>query len=147
MKFYAIFQKKWFHHKILQKMPPENWFQGLLYLQRFTHNIYWKMKFLRQATYMRYVIPNPCKLAQISTQVSIDCFLQRIFSNLKGTWNYFPGHTFHRILWWKSYLQMLHILAIFHYQAVFASQVIQQNGFNVSCLRIWWHHEFEYLKI
>ena len=35
---------------------------------------------------------------------------------------------------------MLHNLAKFHFQAVFASQVIQWNMFRVSCLGIWWRH-------
>ena len=49
---------------------------------------------------------------------------------------------------------MLHKLAKFHYKAVFAFQVIQQNEFRVSCLGIWWRHDiwisqnlkFDYLK-
>ena len=49
---------------------------------------------------------------------------------------------------------MLHKLVNFHYQIVFASQVIQWNVFLVSCLGIWWRHDiwisekstFDYLK-
>ena len=49
---------------------------------------------------------------------------------------------------------MLHKLARFYYQAVFASQVIQENMFRVSCLGIWQCHDIwiseklksEYLK-
>ena len=49
---------------------------------------------------------------------------------------------------------MSHKLAKFHFQAVFASQVIQWNLFRVSCLGIWWRHDtwisenlkFDYLK-
>ena len=35
-----------------RKKGPENWFQALLRLQRIKHNFYWKMKFLKQATYI-----------------------------------------------------------------------------------------------
>ena len=49
---------------------------------------------------------------------------------------------------------MLHRLAKFYYQAVFAPQVIQYNVFRISCLCIWWRHDiwvsenskFDYLK-
>ena len=37
---------------------------------------------------------------------------------------------------------MLHKLAKFDYQTVFTSQVIQWNVFCVSCLGIWWLHDF-----
>ena len=36
---------------------------------------------------------------------------------------------------------ILEKLAKFHYQTVFASQVIQWNVFRVSCLGIWWRHD------
>ena len=38
--------------KILQKLQSENQFQALLCLQRIKHDLYWKMKFLKQATYI-----------------------------------------------------------------------------------------------
>ena len=49
---------------------------------------------------------------------------------------------------------MLHKLAKFYHQAVFASQVIQWKVFRVLCLGIWWCHDiwmsenlkFDYLK-
>ena len=52
----VIFQKKKIPQKILQKLRPENQFQALLCLQRIKHNFYWKMKFLKQATYIRHAI-------------------------------------------------------------------------------------------
>ena len=70
------------------------------------------MKFLKQSTYIRYAIAKLSKLVQI-------------FENEKG-----PGTSFQAIFSIefydkKSYLVMLHKLAKFHYQAMFASQVIQ----------------------
>ena len=41
----------------------------------------------------------------------------------------------------KIYFVILHKLATFHYQAVFTSQVIQQNVFRVPCLGIWWRYD------
>ena len=50
----------------------------LLCLQRIKHNHYWKMKFLKQATYIRYVIAKLPKFAQSSIQTSSDSLLRRI---------------------------------------------------------------------
>ena len=50
----------------------------LLCLQRIKHSFYWKMKFLKQATYIRYVIAKLSKFVQISMLISSDSFLQRI---------------------------------------------------------------------
>ena len=55
-----------------------NQFQALLCLQKIKHNFYWKMKFVRQATYNRYVIAKLSKFVQISKQTFSDCFLRRI---------------------------------------------------------------------
>ena len=49
---------------------------------------------------------------------------------------------------------MLNKVAKFHYQTLFTSQIIQQNGFRVSCWSIWWRLNisisqnitFDYLK-
>ena len=48
--------------------------QVLLCLQRIKHNFYWKMKFLKQATYIRYVITNLSKFVQISKVTSTESF-------------------------------------------------------------------------
>ena len=39
----------------------------LLCLQRIKHNPYWKMEFLKQTTYVRYVLVKLSKFAQTST--------------------------------------------------------------------------------
>ena len=44
-------------------------------LQRIKHNLYWKMNFLKQATYIRYVIAKVSKFVQISMQISSDSSL------------------------------------------------------------------------
>ena len=44
--------KEKINQKILQKLRPENWFQGLLCLQRIKHILYWK-KF--EAIYLYYI--------------------------------------------------------------------------------------------
>ena len=63
---YVILQKKKFHQNFLQKLLPENQFKALLCLQRMNNNFYWQMKFLKQATYIRYVIANVSKFVQIA---------------------------------------------------------------------------------
>ena len=47
-------------------MRPENQFQALLCLQKIYQNLYQKIKFLKQSTYIKYVIAELSKLAQIS---------------------------------------------------------------------------------
>ena len=56
---------------------------------------------------------------------SSDSFLQRILWKLKGPETSFQATFFIEFYDKKSYLVILHKLAIFHYQAVSASQVIQ----------------------
>ena len=50
----------------------------LLCLERIKHNPYWKMKFLKQTTYVRDVLVRLSKFAQTSTYTSSDLILQRI---------------------------------------------------------------------
>ena len=75
---YVISQKKKIYQKIPRKLRPENEFQAPLSLQRIKHNLYWKRKLLKQATYIKYVLAKPSKFLQIITQTSSDSFLQRI---------------------------------------------------------------------
>ena len=70
-----------------------------LCLHRIAHSFYWKTKFLKQATYIRYVIAKLLKFVQITMLTSLDSFLQRILWKLKKAWNKFPGHIFYRIFW------------------------------------------------
>ena len=75
---FVILQEKKFHQKFLQKLRPENQFHALLRLQRIKNNFYWTMKFLKQATFIRYVIAKLSKFVQISTLTSSDSVLRRI---------------------------------------------------------------------
>ena len=71
-QFTAILQKKKNYQKIPQKLLPGNYFQAILCLQIIKHNLYWKMKLLRQATYIRYVLTklsNLSKSAHRSPQI------------------------------------------------------------------------------
>ena len=73
--------KKTFYQKIQQKLRPENKFQAFLCLQRIKHNLYWKMKFLKQATYIRHVLAKQSKFVQISTLTSSDSFYRGFLEN------------------------------------------------------------------
>ena len=75
---YVLLQKKKIHQKIVRKLRPENQFQALLCLQRMKHNFYWQTKFLKQASYIRFVIENLPKFVRISMLTSTESFLQRI---------------------------------------------------------------------
>ena len=57
----------YYKRKILLKIFTKTATQKLLWLQRIKHNIYWKIKFLKQATYIRYVLAKLSKFVQIST--------------------------------------------------------------------------------
>ena len=45
-------------------------------LQRIKHNFYWKMKFLKQATYIRYVIAKLLKFAQTACRAPQNLFTE-----------------------------------------------------------------------
>ena len=59
----------------------------LLCLKRSKHNLYWKIRFLKQATYIRYVITKLSKFIQIEMQASSESFSRRILWKLKRAWN------------------------------------------------------------
>ena len=80
---------KKFNKKFFKTCAPENQFQDLLCLQKIKHNLYWKMKFLKRATYFRYVITKPSKFAQISMRLPQDPFYREFSENQKG-----PGTSF-----------------------------------------------------
>ena len=142
---YVILQKKNFHEKNYTKIVAWKQFQELLCLQRMKQNFYWKVKFLKQASYVRYVIAKLLRFVQISMQTYSEFFLQRILWKLKR--NKLLGNFFINLV-------TLHKLAKFHYQTVCTSEVIRLYVFRVSCLGTWWRHDisiseklkFDYLK-
>ena len=109
----AILQKKRFYQKILQKLRPE-----ILCLQRIKDNLYWNMKFFKQATYIRYVLIKPSKFVQISTLASADSFLQMIPWKLKRIRASFQATFFLEFFDKKNYFVILLKLAKCHYQSV-----------------------------
>ena len=72
-----MLQKKIFFIKQFYKI-----FQALLCLQSIKHILQGKVKFLKQATDIRYVIAKLLKFVQIDMQTALDSFLQRIFLKL-----------------------------------------------------------------
>ena len=78
-QFMSYYKRKKNYQKILQKLRHEN------------EN---EMKFLKQATYIRYVLAKLSKYVQISTLTSSDSFLQRIHWKLKRTWVHFSWNFF-----------------------------------------------------
>ena len=85
MKFgqFMWYYKRKKNQKIPRKLRPGNYLQDLLCLQRIKYIFYWKMKFLEQATCIRYVLAKLSKFIQISTQTSLYSFLKRILWKLK----------------------------------------------------------------
>ena len=57
-----------------------------LFFQTIKHNLYWKMKLLKQATYTKYVLAKPSKCVQTAHRPPQIPFC-RGFSESKGTWN------------------------------------------------------------
>ena len=62
-------------------------------------NLYWNVKLLKKATYIRYVLAKLSKFVQISTQTSSDSFLRWYFENQKGP----PTKILHKTCWDKSW--------------------------------------------
>ena len=83
------------------------------------------MKFMKQATYIRYAMAKLSNFIQISMQNSSDPFLGKIFWKLKG-----PGTSF-QVAFLIGFFDknvsfvILHKLAEVHYLTLFISQVIQ----------------------
>ena len=84
------------------------------------------MKFLKQSTYIRLC---NSKAIEISPNQHADLlrflFTEDSLNNKKGPRTSFQTTFSKKFYDKKSYLVMLHKLTKFHYQAVFASQVIQ----------------------
>ena len=82
-----MLQKKNLYRKIPQQLRDKNLSQAFLCLQRIKGNLCWKIKVLKQATYIRYVLAKLSKFVQSSTQTTLNSFLKRIRWKIKGVWN------------------------------------------------------------
>ena len=115
-----LLQVKKFYQKILQKWQPENQFHALVCLQRVKRNFYWKMKFLKQATYIRYETAKLSKFVQNSMVTSTESFLaEDSLKTIKGLELVFRPYFSYNFLTRKIYFLILHTLAKFHYQTVY----------------------------
>ena len=83
MKFgqFISYYKKKVYQKIIQKLRQKTSSRPLSCLKRSKRNLYWKMKFLKQATYVRFVTAKLSKFIKIDVQASSDSFLQKFFEN------------------------------------------------------------------
>ena len=61
-QFIPYSKRKKINQKILQKLQPKKLVPGPFEFAIIMHNLYWKMKFLKQATYISYVITKLSKL-------------------------------------------------------------------------------------
>ena len=81
------YQRKHFIKKFYKNGNMKTSSRPLLCFKRIKHNLSRKIKLLKQATYIKYVITNLSKFFQINMQVSSDSFLQILFLKLKRAWN------------------------------------------------------------
>ena len=58
------------------------------------HNLFWKRKCLKQASYIRYLIVTISKIVKISIKASSDSFYREFFENSKGLGNSFQATLF-----------------------------------------------------
>ena len=93
------------------------------------------MKFLKQATCIRYVLGEVLKFVQNNTLTPNDSFFSRI-----------PRKFFIEVFDKKFSFVILHKLTKFNYQTVFTSQFIQQKVLRVSCETFDDVMTFEYFK-
>ena len=83
----------------------KNYFQALLCSQRIKHSFYWRMKkFLKQATYIRYVIPKLSKFVQISMLTSSDSFFTENSFKIKKDLELVSGPYFSHNLLMKNFI-------------------------------------------
>ena len=124
-QFMSYYKRKNFIKKLYQNCGLKTSSRPFFDLQRIKHNFYWKMKFLKQATYIGYVIAKLSKSVQISMLTSLESLLQWILGNQKGPGTSLQATFFIEFFDKKFYFVILHKLAKFHYQTVFTSQIIQ----------------------
>ena len=108
-----------FIKKILQNCSLKISSRLFCVLQRIKHNLSWKMKFLEESTYSRYVIAKLSKLVQIRMLASFSILFAEdslkitkgleLISRPQVSWNFLIK---------KNYFVILHKLAKFHYQTV-----------------------------
>ena len=67
------------------------------------HNLYWKLKFLKHADSIGYVIAKLSKYATISMHNSSDFSLQRIFLKIKGPGTRFQAKLYVEFIYEKSF--------------------------------------------
>ena len=101
----------------------------LLCLKRSKPNFFWKMKFFKQAPYIRYVIAKLSKFIQFDIPASWDSFYRGFFENWKE-----PGISFQVSLLVECFdiyivFAILHKLAKFHYQTVFTFKLFREICF------------------
>ena len=109
----AILQKKKFYQKILQKLRPE-----ILCLQRIKDNLYWNMKFFKQATYIRYVLIKLSKFVQTAHWPPQIPFYRWFLENWKVYELVSRPHFSLEFFDKKNYFVILLKLAKCHYQSV-----------------------------
>ena len=82
------------------------------------------MKFLRQATYIRYILAKLSKPVQITKQTSSDFFTEDYLKSKKGL-ELVSRPCFLQNFFIIFFFEILRKPAKFHYQTVFTPQVIQ----------------------
>ena len=108
---YVILQNKRIY-KFFYKICDLNTSHWPFCLKRIRHNLYWEIKFLKQAIYITFVIAKLSKFFQISLQISSDSFLQRILWKLKRPGTSFQTRIFLEFFDKKFSLVILHRLQI-----------------------------------
>ena len=80
-------------------------------------NLYWKMKFLKLADYIGYVIAKLLKYVEINMQTFSDSYLQKVLQKSKKNLKIVSRAHFCRVFWWIFSYQV-------SYQTVVSSQII-----------------------
>ena len=83
-----------------------------MHLWRIKNKLFWKMKFLKQADCIGYVITKVLKYVKISKRTSSNSFFTEFSFKLKSTWNEFPRHIFVELF--DKIFVRLHKLVKFH---------------------------------
>ena len=83
------------------------------------------MKFLKQATYIRYILAKLSKPVQITKRTSSDFFTEDYLKIKKGLELVSKSHFLQNLKKFFFFFEILRKPAKFHYETVFTYQVIQ----------------------
>ena len=98
-EFMSYYKRKNFIKNFLKNCDQKTSSRPFCVCKELKRNLYWKMKFLKEAADIRLYISKTIKMCPNQYTDLLRFLLQEILWKLKRACNYFPGHIFHRNFW------------------------------------------------